>query len=304
MYYLIESTLRQCSDKEIMGGPAQYVAVVTPEQWAENKDKFDMGIDMDFDGSERYTSKAEVNYDSVTGTFSLPDRKNISGDYKDFAFALDERGIVFIDPADNAQKIINKIITTKKWRLPSLERFIYDFLEQIIHEDLSLLEAYERELDQIDKDVDDDKETDLGRVNDIKGELRDMRTHYSQLIDMAQEFEENENNFFKADNIRFFKLFSNRVSRLYDIVNSLMDYTNQIRDTYESRIEVRQNHIMTLLTVVTTIFMPLTLIAGWYGMNFKYMPELNWVLGYPAVFAVSVIIVIGSLLFFKKKKWL
>ncbi len=304
MYYLIESTLRQCSDKEIMGGPAQYVAVVTPEQWAENKDKFDMGIDMDFDGSERYTSKAEVNYDSVTGTFSLPDRKNISGDYKDFAFALDERGIVFIDPADNAQKIINKIITTKKWRLPSLERFIYDFLEQIIHEDLSLLEAYERELDQIDKDVDDDKETDLGRVNDIKGELRDMRTHYSQLIDMAQEFEENENNFFKIDNIRFFKLFSNRVSRLYDIVNSLMDYTNQIRDTYESRIEVRQNHIMTLLTVVTTIFMPLTLIAGWYGMNFKYMPELNWVLGYPAVFAVSVIIVIGSLLFFKKKKWL
>ena len=304
MYYLIESTLRQCSDKEIMGGPAQYVAVVTPEQWAENRDKFDMGIDMDFDGSERYTSKAEVNYDSVTGTFSLPDRKNISGDYKDFAFALDERGIVFIDPADNAQKIINKIITTKKWRLPSLERFIYDFLEQIIHEDLSLLEAYERELDQIDKDVDDDKETDLGRVNDIKGELRDMRTHYSQLIDMAQEFEENENNFFKIDNIRFFKLFSNRVSRLYDIVNSLMDYTNQIRDTYESRIEVRQNHIMTLLTVVTTIFMPLTLIAGWYGMNFKYMPELNWVLGYPAVFAVSVIIVIGSLLFFKKKKWL
>ena len=304
MYYLIESTLRQCSDKEIMGGPAQYVAVVTPEQWAENKDKFDMGIDMDFDGSERYTSKAEVNYDSVTGTFSLPDRKNISGDYKDFAFALDERGIVFIDPADNAQKIINKIINTKKWRLPSLERFIYDFLEQIIHEDLSLLEAYERELDQIDKDVDDDKETDLGRVNDIKGELRDMRTHYSQLIDMAQEFEENENNFFKIDNIRFFKLFSNRVSRLYDIVNSLMDYTNQIRDTYESRIEVRQNHIMTLLTVVTTIFMPLTLIAGWYGMNFKYMPELNWVLGYPAVFAVSVIIVIGSLLFFKKKKWL
>ena len=304
MYYLIESTLRQCSDKEIMGGPAQYVAVVTPEQWAENKDKFDMGIDMDFDGSERYTSKAEVNYDSVTGTFSLPDRKNISGDYKDFAFALDERGIVFIDPADNAQKIINKIITTKKWRLPSLERFIYDFLEQIIHEDLSLLETYERELDQIDNDVDDDKETDLGRVNDIKGELRDMRTHYSQLIDMAQEFEEDENNFFKIDNIRFFKLFSNRVSRLYDIVNSLMDYTNQIRDTYESRIEVRQNHIMTLLTVVTTIFMPLTLIAGWYGMNFKYMPELNWVLGYPAVFAVSVIIVIGSLLFFKKKKWL
>lgn len=306
MYYLIEETLNKCTDKDILSGKAQYVAVLTPEEWASKKDSFDMGIDIEFDGSERYTTKAEVNYDSVTGTFSLPDRKNISGDYKDFAFALDEKGIVFIDPNDNAQKIINKIINTKKWRLPSLERFIYDFLEQIIHEDLSLLESYERELDSIDKDIDNnqDNEADLERVNDIRGELRDLRIHYSQLIDLSQEFEENENNFFKTDNIRFFKLFSNRVSRLYDVVNSLIDYTNQIRDTYESRIEVRQNHIMTLLTVVTTIFMPLTLIAGWYGMNFKYMPELNWEIGYPLVFIVSVLIVAFSLLFFKLKKWL
>ena len=167
-----------------------------------------------------------------------------------------------------------------------------------------MLESYERELDKIDKDIDDEKDADLERLNDIRGDLRDIRTHYSQLIDLAQELEENENNFFKLDNIRFFKLFSNRVSRLYDIVNSLLDYTIQIRDTYDSRIEVKQNRIMTLLTVVTTIFMPLTLIAGWYGMNFKYMPELDWKIGYPLVFAVSVLIVILSLLFFKKKKWL
>lgn len=306
MYYLIESTLRETDHKECLSGKGQYVVILTPEEWAKKRDDFELGIDMEFDGSELYTTKAEVNYDSVTGTFSLPDRKNITGDYKDFAFALDEKGIVFIDPNDNALKIIKKIINTKKWRLPSLERFIYDFLEQIIHEDLSMLESYERELDSIDKDIDnnEDNETDLERVNDIRGELRDLRIHYSQLIDLAQEFEENENNFFKPDNIRFFKLFSNRVSRLYDVVNSLLDYTNQIRDTYESRIEVRQNHIMTILTVVTTIFMPLTLIAGWYGMNFTHMPELNWELGYPLVIVISVAIVIVSLLFFKKKKWL
>ena len=306
MYYLIESTLREVGRDECLSGKSQYVVILTPEEWTQKKDDFEMGIDMEFDGSELYTTKAEVNYDSVTGTFSLPDRKNISGDYKDFAFALDEKGIVFIDSNDNALKIIRKVINTKKWRLPSLERFIYDFLEQIIHEDLAMLESYERELDKIDKDIDNnaDNEADLERVNDIRGELRDLRIHYSQLIDLSQEFEENENNFFKTDNIRFFKLFSNRVSRLYDVVNSLIDYTSQIRDTYESRIEVRQNHIMTLLTVVTTIFMPLTLIAGWYGMNFKYMPELNWEIGYPLVFAVSVLIVILSLMFFKKKKWL
>ena len=61
---------------------------------------------------------------------------------------------------------------------------------------------------------------------------------------------------------------------------------------------------MTLLTVVTTVFMPLTLIVGWYGMNFRYMPELDKPWGYPAVIALSVAVVVISLWFFKKKKWL
>ena len=78
----------------------------------------------------------------------------------------------------------------------------------------------------------------------------------------------------------------------------------QVRDLYHGQLEVRQNHTMTLLTVVTTIFMPLTLIAGWYGMNFRYMPELEWRWGYPIVIAVSIVIVVVSLIFFKKKKWL
>ena len=91
------------------------------------------------------------------------------------------------------------------------------------------------------------------------------------LIDLAQELEENENSFFRAENIRFFRLFSNRVSRLFDMVNSLLDYTNQIRDTYESRLDVKQNRIMTVLTVVTTIFMPLTLIAGIVAIVLRFM---------------------------------
>ena len=177
-------------------------------------------------------------------------------------------------------------------------------VEQIIKEDLRLLEKFENELDKIDKDVEKDNNPDMDRVNDIRGFLRDFRVHYDHLIDLAQELEENENDFFKEENIRFFRLFSNRVSRLLDIVNSLLDYTSQIRDTYESRLDVKQNRIMTVLTVVTTIFMPLTLIVGWYGMNFKYMPELDKVWGYPAVIIVSVLIVIGSLIFFKFKKWL
>ena len=304
MYYLIDTILKKSTAEEIHGSGQQYVAVLTPEEWAAESERFDMGIDIEPDMMDIYTTNAEVNYDSVTGAFSIPDRKNMDGDYHDFAFALDEKGIVFIDPKKSAEAIIERIMETKKWRLPSLERFIYDFLEQIIHEDTRLLENYEKRLDAIDDDIDHDKDANLEVLSDIRRELRDLRTHYSQLIDLAQEFEENENNFFKSDNLRYFRLYSSRVSRLHGMVSSLLDYTVQIRDTYQSRLDVKQNRIMTVLTVVTTIFMPLTLIVGWYGMNFKYMPELDKVWGYPVVIGVSVLIVVCSLIFFKKKKWL
>lgn len=304
MYYLIENTLQICRVEDCNGKNAQYVAVLTPEEWQKQRENFEMGIDMDLDIMEVHTTKAEVNYDSITGTFAIPDRKNIAGEYSKFAFALDEKGIVFIDPGNTVLSIISKIVESKKWRLPSLERFIYDFLEQIIHEDLNLLEKYEKELDAIDKDINNEKNPNMERVDDIRGDLRDLRIHYDHLIDLAQELEENENNFFKADCLRYFGLFSNRVSRLFDTVNSLLDYTIQVRDTYESKLGVKQNRIMTVLTVVTTIFMPLTLIVGWYGMNFRYMPELETAWGYPMVIILSIVIVVSSLIFFKVKKWL
>ena len=78
----------------------------------------------------------------------------------------------------------------------------------------------------------------------------------------------------------------------------------QIRDLQHTQLEVKQNHIMTFLTVVTAIFMPLTLIVGWYGMNFKYMPELESPVAYPIIIGVCVLIIVISLIIFKKKKWL
>ncbi len=312
MYYLIENILRECTAEECHSGKSQYVAILTPGEWQKEREKFDMGIDIELDRDldnnldilQVRTTKAEVNYDSVTGTFALPDRKDMSAEYRKFAYALDEKGIVFIDPKNHVSGLIRKIIETKKWRFPSLERFLYDFLEQIIHDDLNLLEGYEKELDGIDEQINNDIYTELDRVNIIRGYLRDLQNHYDHLINLSQEFEENENNFFKAENLRYFNLFSNRVTRLHDTVNSLLDYTLQIRDLYKSRLEVKQNRIMTILTVVTTIFMPLTLLVGWYGMNFKYMPELESEFGYPAVIVISILIIISSLLFFKHKKWL
>ena len=297
MYYLIEETLKKASREELKGTDKQFVAVLSSEEWKNNKDSFEMGMDIEPELSEIYLTKAEVNYDSLTGTFSIPDRKCPSEDDLKFAFVLDEKGIVSIDDTG--------VMRTKKWKLPSLERFLYDFLDQIVKDDLRLMEKYESELDSMEQAIiDGDENLPSGRLNDIRNDIRYLRIHYEQLMDLAAEFEENENGFFKYENLRFFRLFINRAERLHEASMSLRDYTMQLRDLYKAHLDIKQNRIMTVLTVVTTIFMPLTLIAGWYGMNFHFMPELNWKWSYPVVIILSIAIAVGSLLFFKKKKWL
>ena len=305
MYYYIKNTLEKAKKLDFKSKNDKFVAVLTSDEWQENRNKFDMGIEMDIDLSVIHSTKAEVNYDSLTGTFSVPDRENISAHNTNFAFALDEKGIVFIDDSGFVNKLISNIISTKRWAIPSLERFIYDFLEQIVAQDQIVLEHFDRELDTIESSILEGEENDPSlRVSRIRSDLRDLRVHYEQLLDLSQELEENENNFFKDENTRYFHLFTQRISRLHDLTASLREYSIQIRDLYQSKLDIKQNRIMALLTVITSIFMPLTLIAGWYGMNFKYMPELEYRAAYPIVIAVSILIVIISLIFFKKKKWL
>ena len=305
-YYLLTETIQPCSKADIPGNKAaQYVAVLTTPEWERERESFDMGIELDLDAQNIHNTKAEVNYDSLTGSFQIPDRENLRGNEFCFSFALDEKGIVFIDDSGKAEQMIDSIRRTKRWREPSLERFLHDFLEQIVVHDLSILEHYEYELNQIEDEVlSSDGQGNLARVNEIRSDIRRLLVHYEQLIDMTQELEENENGFFSEDNLRYIHLFMNYISRRHSTATSLRDYTMQVRDLHNTQLEVRQNKTMTLLTVITTIFMPLTLIAGWYGMNFRYMPELEWRFGYPAVFVLSVAVIVYCLILFKRKKWL
>ncbi len=303
MYYLIKERLTPCGEDGIHGGDAQYVVVLTTQQWQRQKERFDMLIDMEMDAPQE--TKAVVNMDSLTGTLSIPNRADIGGPRHDFSFALDEKGVVLVDDSGYVPEMLERLCRTKKWRLPSLERFLYDLLETTIGDDLALLESSEHRLNRIEEAIlRGEVETYPKEMNDIRGDLLDLRGHYEQLIDLGQELEENENGFFREENLRYFRLFTERVARLRDIVNGQREYVMQLRDLMQSQLDVRQNRIMTVLTVVTSIFLPLTLIAGWYGMNFRYMPELEWRYSYPAVIAISLAIVIVCLIWFKRKKWM
>lgn len=307
MYYSIREILEPVAEPVIGQDDAQYVALLSYSAWRAQKEQFDLGFDIEEpENAEIFTTHAQVNYDSLTGTFCIPNRKDFNAEDVKFSFALDEKGIVFIDDTGAAEAIVESIRSTRRWRSPSLERFLYDFLEQIVKDDLALMTRLELEMDAMEQAVLEDHEDALpiGRLNEIRMEIRDLQNHYEQLLDLAEELEENENGFFQQENLRYFRQFLSRVERLRDMATALRDYTIQIHDLYATQVDVRQNRIMTILTVITSIFLPLTLIAGWYGMNFRYMPELNWPWSYPVVIAVCIVIVVVCLVYFKKKKWL
>ena len=305
-YYLLEETMRPCEAEDLHGQTSsKYVAVLTTPEWERERERFDMGIELEPDAVHIHNTKAEVNYDSLTGTFQLPDRQNLKERDFRFAFALDEKGVVFIDDTGRAEQMIDAIRRTKRWRQPSLERFLYDFLEILIERDLRILIETEQELGQIEDEIlEGGLEQYPDRLNEIRKFLMDLRIHYEQLLDFGQELEENENGFFEEVNLRYFRLFTERVMRLMDQVKQLRDYTVQLRELFSTQLDIRMNRIMTVLTIVTAIFMPLTLIAGWYGMNFVYMPELKWRYSYYVVFGVSLTILIGGIAWFRKRKWL
>ena len=304
-YYRIEQTLVPCEKEDIHAEGVKFVAVLNLDDYREIRDFFAMGIDIELDLNHINNTKAIVNYGSLTGTLNIPDHETFGPDTFKLAFAMDENGVVIIDSNNYALRLIEDIRENRHWKLPSMERFLYDFLEGTIKNDMALLETIEQNLSSIEDSImKGEIEKYPVQLNDIRADLLEMHTHYEHLIDVAKELEENENDFFAEENLRYFRLFSERVMRLQDIVTELREYIIQLRDLVSEQLSIKQNNIMTFLTVVTTIFMPLTLIAGWYGMNFVNMPELYWPLGYPVVIGISVLIVAVSLYWFRKNKWL
>src|SRR5690606_20622879 len=92
--------------------------------------------------------------------------------------------------------------------------------------------------------------------------------------------------------------------QVLDIIESLRDVLSGLRDLYQTTLDHRMNEIMKVLTIIGTIFIPLTFIAGIYGMNFDNMPELHATYGYPIALGVMVVLALGLLYYFRRKRWI
>lgn len=115
--------------------------------------------------------------------------------------------------------------------------------------------------------------------------------------------ERGETDLFKPETHLFIRDVYDHVVQAIDTVETYREMVSGLMDIYLSSVSNRMNEVMKVLTIISTIFIPLTFLAGLEGMNFKYMPELEWEYGYPVLLVIMVCIVLGMLRFFRKRKW-
>lgn len=214
--------------------------------------------------------------------------------------------IVVIEDEDNSISTkLSQVLERLNLSKVTLEKLICAFLERLISEDYNSLEEMEEKIASLEESISSRQLSDdfPSEITDIRKRLLILHNFYDQLIVMGETLQENENDLFLEEKLRYFTIFTNRVARLNGNTQMLQDYCAHVKEAYHAQLDNNLNSVMETFTVVAAIFLPLTLIAGWYGMNFKHMPELGWRFGYPLVMAVSLAVVIFTLHYFRKKKF-
>lgn len=218
---------------------------------------------------------------------------------------FDKEDLFFFCETAEITEIIQKIITdqTKDEKIEN-EHLLYHFFMSLIRKDSHILSKYEALITDREEELISGKETDRQkRMTQYRRELWQLRRKYEQMGMILAQLISNGNSLLSRSGINCMTVLDSRIDKLLSGASGLRDYIAQVQDEYQSLQDYRQNSLMKVFTVVTSIFLPLTLIAGWYGMNFD-MPEFSSPYGYPCVIAVSVIIAAVLIIVFKKKKWM
>ena len=180
---------------------------------------------------------------------------------------------------------------------------LYDFFSSLLKFDMDRMDDLEESITLMENALLSDTRNDYTiEIIGYRKKLLRLKKYYEQLSQIFDGFIANDNKLLPDDNVRVFGYLDKRADQLLLHVNNLRDYITQVREAWQAQIDIQQNEIMKVFTVIAAIFLPLTLIVGWYGMNL-IMPEIHWQYGYPFVIALSVAVVVVMIVYFKKKKW-
>ncbi|RBW69995.1 magnesium/cobalt transporter CorA [Bacillus taeanensis] len=144
---------------------------------------------------------------------------------------------------------------------------------------------------------------DLHMIYEYKHQAIELRKLVWPVRDVINKLEKRPLSLIQKETQFFFSDVNDHIIQVNDMIETTRGVVSSLLDLHFSSVSNKMNEVMKVLTIVSTIFIPLTFIAGIYGMNFVYMPELQWKWSYPIALFVMVIITIGMLVFFRKKNW-
>jgi magnesium transporter len=216
-----------------------------------------------------------------------------------FVFSFQEReGDVF--------DAIRERIRNGKGRIRKLgpDYLAYTLLDAIVDYYFVILEELGERLESVEEElVTDPGIRTLQEIHGLKREMIFMRRAIWPLREVIGGLERSESQLIRDTTDLYLRDVYDHVIQVADTIETFRDMTSGILDVYLSSVSNRMNSVMKVLTVIATIFIPLTFLAGVYGMNFKHMPELEWPWAYPAVWAVMTAIALSMVVYFRKKKW-
>jgi magnesium transporter len=185
------------------------------------------------------------------------------------------------------------------------DHLAYALLDSIIDNYFIIMEKLGEKIEFLEEELVTRPTTQtLKTIHQLKREMIFLRRAVWPLREVVSGLERGESSLMKEPTRIYLRDVYDHTIQVIDTIETFRDMISGMLDIYLSSISNRMNAVMKVLTIIATIFMPITFIAGIYGMNFKYMPELEWRWGYPAVWLVVVFIGISMLIYFKKKRWL
>ena len=144
----------------------------------------------------------------------------------------------------------------------------------------------------------------LQTIHYLKSEMIELRKAVWPLREVLANLERMESPLIRKDTTIFLRNVYGHTIEIIETIESFRDLIADMIDIYLSSLSMKLNEVMKVLTIIATIFIPLTFVVGIYGMNFRYMPELGWRFGYPMVMLVVLVVAVTMLIYFRKRKWI
>ena len=219
---------------------------------------------------------------------------------KHFVFTFMEKPDALFDP------IINRLNNEEgHLRNSGSDYLAYVIMDTVVDEYFTLQDAFDELIESIEDDLLTHPSVEtLVTIQKIRRELIFLRKTVSPLRELLAAIRRSESPLFDERTKRYFADIYDHSIRIIEAVESYRELISGMLDIYLSSVSNKMNETMKFLTVFASIFIPLTFIAGVYGMNFEYMPELKWKWSYPILWSVFIGIAVSLLFYFKKKKWL